>query len=155
MSPATMTPTTISAQATATPATWQSPGLSRVGSLVPTEDAGRRIIAKVFRAVGDPTRLLLLELLLDGERTVSDCVAHVGLAQSRVSSHLACLADCGFVTARRDGRFTRYQVTDTRVVELVALAHALAADNADALAACVRIDARAASHRHSQSSRRS
>jgi DNA-binding transcriptional ArsR family regulator len=116
-------------------------GLTAGNTLVPVEHAGRRVLAKFFRAVGDPTRLLLLEFLLAGERTVTDCVEHVGLAQSRVSSHLACLADCGFVTARRDGRFTRYQVTDRRVVELVSLARGLAADNAAALAACTRIDA--------------
>lgn len=115
--------------------------LASGSSLVPVEDSGRRVIAKFFRALGDPTRLLLLEFLLGGERTVSECVQHVGLTQSRVSSHLACLADCGYVTARRDGRFSRYQVTDHRVVELVTLARALAADNAAALVACMRIDA--------------
>ncbi|GAC1539014.1 MAG: metalloregulator ArsR/SmtB family transcription factor [Acidimicrobiales bacterium] len=114
---------------------------SRAGSgLVPVEEAGRRVIAKFFRALGDPTRLVLLEFLLDGERTVSECVERVGLAQSRVSSHLACLAGCGYVAMRRDGRFTRYQVTDPRVAELVTLARSIAADNAAALAACTRID---------------
>jgi ArsR family transcriptional regulator, cadmium/lead-responsive transcriptional repressor len=111
------------------------------GTLVPAEDSGRRVIAKFFRALGDPSRLLLLEFCLAGERTVTDCVEHVGLAQSRVSAHLACLADCGYLTPRRDGRFTRYRVTDPRVVDLVTLARALAADNAAALAACTRIDA--------------
>ncbi|NUR14851.1 ArsR/SmtB family transcription factor [Terrabacter sp. C0L_2] len=115
-------------------------GLPPGSPLVPAEHAGRRVMAKFFRAIGDPTRLLLLEFLLDGERTVSECIEQVGLSQSRVSSHLACLADCGFVTARRDGRFTRYQVTDPRVVHLISLARALTADNAAALAACVRID---------------
>lgn len=115
-------------------------GLAPGSSLVPAEHAGRRIMAKFFRAIGDPTRLLLLEFLLGQERTVSECIEHVGLSQSRVSSHLACLADCGFVTARRDGRFSRFQVTDPRVVELISLARELAADNAAALAACVRID---------------
>lgn len=109
--------------------------------LVPAEHAGRMVLAKFFRAIGDPTRLLLLEFLLGEERTVSECIEHVGLSQSRVSSHLACLADCGFVTARRDGRFSRHQVADPRVVELISLARALTADNAAALAACVRIDA--------------
>lgn len=116
-------------------------GLPPGSPLVPAEHAGRRVMAKFFRAIGDPTRLLLLEFLLDGERTVSECIEQVGLSQSRVSSHLACLADCGFVTARRDGRFTRYQVTDPRVVHLISLARALTADNAAALAECVRIDA--------------
>ena len=115
-------------------------GLAPGSPLVPVEDSGRRVIAKFFRALGDPTRLLLLEFLLGGERSVSECVQHVGLTQSRVSSHLACLADCGYVGARRDGRFSRYQVTDPRVIELVSLARALAADNAAELVGCMRID---------------
>ncbi len=115
-------------------------GLPAGSPLVPAEHAGRRIMAKFFRAIGDPTRLLLLEFLLSGERTVTECIEHVGLSQSRVSSHLACLADCGFVAARRDGRYTRYQVADPRVVQLIGVARALTADNAAALAACVRID---------------
>jgi ArsR family transcriptional regulator, cadmium/lead-responsive transcriptional repressor len=96
-------------------------------------------VAKFFRALGDPTRLRLLEFLLEEEHTVSECVAHVGLSQGRVSVHLACLADCGYVACRRAGRNAFYRVADPRVAELVTLAHALAADNACALADCQRI----------------
>jgi ArsR family transcriptional regulator, cadmium/lead-responsive transcriptional repressor len=94
---------------------------------------------KFFRTLGDPARLRLLEFLLDKEHTVSECVAHVGLSQGRVSSHLACLYDCGYVQLRRQGRFARYKVSDPRVADLVLLARSLAADNAAALAACMRI----------------
>lgn len=84
-------------------------------------------------------RLRLLEFLLREEHTVTECVAQVGLSQGRVSTHLACLADCGYVQVRRQGRFVHYSVTDPRVAELVLLARSLAADNAAALAACMRI----------------
>ncbi len=97
------------------------------------------VVAKFFRALGDPTRLRLLEFLLAGEQTVSQCVAHVGLSQSRVSTHLGCLADCGYVAARRAGRFAHYRVVDPRVADLVVLARALAADNCSALTSCDRI----------------
>lgn len=63
-------------------------GLPAGSPLVPAEHAGRRIMAKFFRAIGDPTRLLLLEFLLGQERTVSECIEHVGLSQSRVSHTL-------------------------------------------------------------------
>lgn len=96
-------------------------------------------VAKFFRALGDPTRLRLLEFLLAGEHTVSECVAHVGLSQGRVSVHLACLADCGYIAARREGRYAHYRVVDPRVADLVVLARSLAADNCAALAACQRI----------------
>ncbi len=113
----------------------------RTATLLPTDPAGRAVIAKFFRALGDPTRLRLLEFVLHEEKNVGQCVEHVGLAQGRVSSHLACLADCGFVEVRRDGRFTRYKVVDPRVAELVLLARAVSADNVAALSECMRIDA--------------
>lgn len=108
-------------------------------ALLPAEPNGVEIVAKFFRALGDPARLRLLEFLLHDEHTVTECVAHVGLSQGRVSTHLACLSDCGYVQVRRQGRFAYYTVADTRVAELVLLARSLAADNAAALAACMRI----------------
>ncbi|WP_205669062.1 ArsR/SmtB family transcription factor [Amycolatopsis suaedae] len=97
------------------------------------------MVAKFFRALSDPVRLRLLEFLLHDEHTVTECVTHVGLSQGRVSTHLGCLADCGYVEVRREGRFAYYRVGDPRVAELVLLARSLAADNATALAACMRI----------------
>lgn len=95
--------------------------------------------ARFFRALSDPTRLRLLEFILDEERTSAECVEHVGVSQPRVSVHLSCLVDCGYVTARRDGRKLRYAAGDPRVVDLVMLARSLAADNAAALDCCPRI----------------
>ena len=112
----------------------------RPATLLPSEPAGIAMIAKFFRGVGDPTRLRLLEFVMHGEKTVTECVEHVGLAQSRVSTHLGCLADCGFVQVRREGRYAYYRVVDPRVAELVMLARSLSADNATALGECVRID---------------
>lgn len=107
--------------------------------LPPARDDGVEVVARFFRALGDPARLRLLEFLLPGERTVTECVAHVGLSQGRVSAHLACLAGCGYVQARRQGRHAFYRVADPRVADLVVLARSMAADNAAALAACVYI----------------
>ena len=108
-------------------------------ALLPSAADGVELVARFFRALGDPARLRLLEFLLGSEHTVSECVAHIGLSQGRVSVHLACLADCGYVQARRSGRFAWYKVADPRVADLVMLARSLAADNAAALADCVRI----------------
>lgn len=108
-------------------------------AFLPGDAAGVEMVARFFRALGDPTRLRLLEFLLPGEHTVSECVERAGLSQGRVSAHLACLADCGYVQTRREGRFAYYRVSDPRVADLVLLARALAADNAAALAACARI----------------
>jgi len=99
------------------------------------------VVARFFRALGDPTRLRLLEFLLHTEHTVTECVDHVGLSQGRVSTHLACLADCGYVQVRRQGRYAYYRVADPRVADLALLAYGLAADNASALTTCACIDA--------------
>ncbi len=104
-------------------------------------------LGRFFRGLGHPTRLRLIEFLLDGERTVSECVDHVGLSQGRVSTHLACLADCGYVGVRREGRFSYYRVTDPRVLEIVRLAERMAAEHCDALTSCRVIDADAAEER--------
>lgn len=98
-------------------------------------------VARFFRALSDPTRLGLLEFILRGERTAAECVEHAGISQPRVSVHLSCLVDCGYVVARRDGKKYLYNVGDPRVADLVVLARALAADNAAALDCCDRIPA--------------
>jgi ArsR family transcriptional regulator, cadmium/lead-responsive transcriptional repressor len=117
----------------------RSPATAQGTALLPAGDDGVEMVARFFRALGDPARLRLLEFLLPGEHTVTDCVAQVGLSQGRVSAHLACLAGCGYVQARRQGRNAFYRVADPRVADLVVLARSMAADNAAALAACVYI----------------
>jgi ArsR family transcriptional regulator, cadmium/lead-responsive transcriptional repressor len=107
---------------------------------LPADHAGMTVVAKSFRALGDVTRSRLLEYLLDAEHTVGECVAHIGLSQGRVSTHLSCLASCGYVQVRREGRFAYYRVADSRVSGIVTAARAFAADNFAALAACAKID---------------
>lgn len=115
------------------------------GNTAVVVDAGRcshtDTVARFFRALSDPTRLTVLEFILAGERTAAECVEHAGITQPRVSIHLACLTDCGYVIARRDGRRLLYSVGDPRVAELIVLARALAADNGAALDCCPRIPA--------------
>lgn len=68
------------------------------------------VAAKLFRSLGDPTRLRLVLCLLDGEQRVVDLVNEVGLAQSTVSAHLACLRDCGLLDMRPVGRQSYYRL---------------------------------------------
>lgn len=103
-------------------------------------DVGVETLGRFFRGLGHPVRLMLVEFLLDEEHTVSECVGHVGLSQGRVSSHLGCLVDCGYVGVRREGRFAYYRVTDVRIAEIVRLAERMAAEHASALECCGVID---------------
>ena len=107
----------------------------------PADSAGRELIAKFYRALGDPTRLDLLEFCAEGERTGNECVERAGLSQGRVSAHLACLVSCGLVSVRRQGRFAYYRVTDPRVAELVRIGQGVVADHAASIAACIRVTA--------------
>ena len=66
--------------------------------------------ASLFHGFSDPSRLAILRHLALGEHRVVDLTAHLGLAQSTVSKHLACLRDCGLVTARPVGRATVYSL---------------------------------------------
>lgn len=108
--------------------------------VVPTASAPETdpadLLARVFHGLSDPTRLRIVQLLLDGEKNVGELVAALGAPQGRVSSHLMCLRWCGFVTTRRAGKYVYYRVSDPRVIELVRLAQDLLIDHAQMVASC-------------------
>jgi len=92
--------------------------------------------AELFQVLASPIRLAAVQLLLEGERTVSELMSELNVAQSRLSNHLACLRNCGVVQTRRHGNFIYYAVADRRVADLVRIGEELAAANADELAHC-------------------
>lgn len=97
------------------------------------------LTAKFFRGLGDPNRLLILELLAEEEKTVSQLVNFLQAPQGRISNHLACLRWCGFVKAVRKGRFIYYKLADERIKELIEIAKVLMAANAEHIYSCTRI----------------
>src|SRR5579883_3564274 len=101
--------------------------------------AATEIRSRFFRVLGDSKRLKILEFLLDGEKSVSEIVAHLQAPQGRVSNHLACLRWCGFVSTRRDGKYVYYRLADPRVRDIVRLADSIIGDNAAAIASCTRV----------------
>ena len=78
--------------------------------------------AALFRSLGDPARLSIIRHLADGEARVVDLTACLGLAQSTVSKHLACLRDCGLVDFRPEGRQSFYFLAQPSLIELLAAA---------------------------------
>lgn len=98
------------------------------------------LLAKLLRAMGEPTRLRILELLMEQPRIQKEIVAAVGLSQGQVSNHLACLSWCGLINAERDGREVTYTVGDPRVVGILDLARAILDRSGADIAACRRID---------------
>jgi ArsR family transcriptional regulator, cadmium/lead-responsive transcriptional repressor len=107
---------------------------------LPEAPTQAELVAKYFRALGNPTRLGILELVQDQERSVSELVELLGVSQPKVSKHLACLRWCGFVASRREHRTVYYRLADDRVAAVLALGRALLADNAEHVAACGTID---------------
>lgn len=67
-------------------------------------------IESPFTAIACPTRRQLLDLLKEGERTVSALTEALGVSQPAVSQHLAALRDAGLVKERRDGRYRHYRL---------------------------------------------
>jgi ArsR family transcriptional regulator, cadmium/lead-responsive transcriptional repressor len=99
--------------------------------------------AKLFRGLGDPSRLSILETLREGPRTVSDIVAATGLSQPNASNHLACLRDCGLVRSEPSGRFVTYALSDERVAGLLVLGDEVLAEVARGVYECTRVDQKA------------
>lgn len=74
-------------------------------------EASLTAAACLFHGFSDRARLVILQHLLLGEHRVVELTEHLGLAQSTVSKHLACLKDCGLVTSRPQGRASVFSVT--------------------------------------------
>lgn len=92
------------------------------------------LLARVFRTLGDATRLRVIDLLgTVEEATQSEIILRVGITQSRASEHLTCLVWCGLVVAERRGRTVHYRLTDDSVTALVARARAFVAEHPGAL----------------------
>lgn len=93
--------------------------------------------ACMFRSLGDPARLAILRHLALGEHKVVDLIAHLGLAQSTVSAHLACLRDCGLVTSRPQGRASMWSLNHASdLLDVLSAAERLLAATGDAVALC-------------------
>ncbi len=110
---------------------------NQVREPVPLAPTAPELTARFFRGLGDPTRVKILQILVDeGSKNVSELVELVGAAQGRVSSHLACLRWCGFAVSYRDGKNVYYTVADPRVKGLLQLGQRILMDNAERVLTC-------------------
>ena len=90
----------------------------------------------LFHSLSDPTRLAIVRRLADGEARVIDLIGELGLAQSTVSAHVACLRDCGLVTGRPEGRQVFYSLTRPELLDLLGSAETLLAATGNTVALC-------------------
>jgi ArsR family transcriptional regulator, cadmium/lead-responsive transcriptional repressor len=101
------------------------------------EHAGLEAAGCLFHGLSDPNRLTILRHLALGEHRVVDLMSHLGLAQSTVSKHLACLRDCGLVDSRPQGRASMFSLTHPEaVLDLLAAAERLLGLTGDAVTLC-------------------
>lgn len=96
-------------------------------------------LARFFRVLGDPTRVAIVELLLERERSVGELVELLGVPQGRVSNHLACLRWCRVAESERRGRQVFYRIGAERVAPILAQARVLAGEHCEYLESCERI----------------
>ena len=87
----------------------------------------RNLKAEIFQALGQPTRLAILETLQDGELTVGAILARLGMKQGNVSQHLAILRSRRLVTFRKQGNRVFYSLRDPILRDVLALMRRFAA----------------------------
>lgn len=73
--------------------------------------------AHLCKALAHPTRLLIIDELRDGPRSVGELVELLGIRQSAVSQHLGVLRHQRLVESRRDGQAIYYRLRDPRVTQ--------------------------------------
>lgn len=106
---------------------------------IPAEDDAAALEAAscLFRGLAEPARLAIVRHLALGEHRTVDLTRHLGLAQSTVSQHLACLRDCGLVSVRPQGRASVWSLAHPeQVTGLLAAAESLLALTGDAVVLC-------------------
>ena len=90
----------------------------------------------MFHGLADPTRLAVVRRLADGEARIVDLTAQLGLAQSTVSAHVACLRDCGLVQGRPEARQMFYCLTRPELLDLLLAAEGVLAATGSKVSLC-------------------
>lgn len=91
----------------------------------------------LFRSLADPTRLAIIRHLAEaGPARVIDLTGALGLAQSTVSGHLACLRDCGLVASEPVGRASLFRLTQPALLQVLAAAETVLTATGNAVALC-------------------
>lgn len=102
--------------------------------------------AELFKALGHPARIRVLEVLSNGEHSVGDMQPLVGIESSHLSQQLGVLRRAGLVTTRKEGASVIYSLADPLLAELLAVAKQLLIASLDQNAGLLA-DLRAAAQR--------
>ena len=75
--------------------------------------------AEIFQAMSDPCRLKILTLLREGELCACEIMIGLDRPQSSTSHHLTILKDAGLIKERKDGRWSRYRLSEGAIIEML------------------------------------
>jgi ArsR family transcriptional regulator len=81
-----------------------------------------KVKAEFFKTLGHPARIRVLELLVEGDKTVGELLPEVGLEASNLSQQLGVLRRAGVVEALRDGNTMIYSIASPGIAELLMVA---------------------------------
>jgi DNA-binding transcriptional ArsR family regulator len=83
------------------------------------DDSEADFLARIFKAMSDPCRLKMLILLEEGEICAFEMMVALGRPQSSTSHHLSILKDAGLIKERKDGKWSKYRLSDGAVIEIL------------------------------------
>jgi len=86
------------------------------------DDKEIEVEAEIFQAMADPCRIKILMLLREGELCVCEIMVGLDRPQSSTSHHLSILKDAGLIKERKDGRWSRYRLSEGAVIEMLNMA---------------------------------
>ncbi len=81
--------------------------------------------ADFFKTLSHPTRIRILELLSERERSVGDLLSAIGIEASNLSQHLAVIRRAGVVSARREGSVVYYSLVSDQIADLMSVARSI------------------------------
>lgn len=94
--------------------------------------------AKLFKGFADPSRLLILSVISDGPKTVTEIVDRTKLSQPNTSAHLACLLECGLIHKEKRGREVFYEVSSKEVSSIIGQAQKVLEQHSREIYNCTR-----------------
>lgn len=89
--------------------------------------------AKIIKALSDPSRLKIIDILSCGERCACDILEHFDFTQPTLSHHMKVLMDCGLVVCRKEGLWSYYSLNTTNCNKLILFLMNLITDTDDCI----------------------
>lgn len=89
--------------------------------------------AKIIKALADPSRLKIIDILSCGERCACEILKHFDFTQPTLSHHMKVLADCGLIESRKEGVWSHYSLNTTNCNKLILFLMNLITDTEDCI----------------------